>query len=563
MPDISTYDHVSKQIGALRQERSTFVDHYRELSRWVQPRRGRFLISDSNRGEMSRHERNNIVNSAATFALRTARAGLLSGVMSPARPWFKLGPPDPELAEFMPVKEWLERVENIIRRIFNESNLYNMAPSMLGELLLFGTGAMSHVDNYDDVARFFTHTAGSYMLAQDEDYKICTIGREYQETVVQLVRKFGLDKVSTAVRTLYDRGDYHSWRPVIHLVEPNPDFDVRSPMAKRKKFRSIYMEADCSQKLLLREGGFEDFPVYAPRWEVTGEDIYATDCPGMTALGDVKALQTEEKRKAQAIDKMVNPPLRGPAALKNVPVSSLPGGLTIYDASGGQGDGLAPIYMVNPKVQELMLDIKEVEKRIDRAFYVDMFLAISNMDGIQPRNEFELSQRNQERLLQIGPVLEQLHGEFLNRLIDRTFNQAWKAGILPPPPPELQGQSLKVEYISTLAMAQKAVATSNIDRLSAFVGGLAQVGYTGALDKFDADQAVDEYAQALLVPAKLVVPDDVVAQRRQEREQAQRAALAMEMAKGGADIAKTAADAKTGEANALTRMIGQDEPADE
>lgn len=562
MPEVSTYDYVSKQIEAMRTERSSFIDHYRELSRWVQPRRGRFLRADRNKGEASRHERNNIINSAATFALRTARAGLLSGVMSPARPWFKLGAPDPELSEFLAVKEWLEKVELIIRRIFNESNLYNMAPTMLGELLLFGTGAMSHVDNFDDVARFFTHTAGSYTLAQDENYKIAIMGREYEETTLQLVRKFGLDKVSRSVKDQYDKGNYHTWHPVYHLVEPNPDFDPRSPLAKRKRFRSIYIEAACNDKILLRESGFKDFPAYAPRWEVTGEDIYATDCPGMTALGDTKALQTEEKRKAQAIDKMVNPPLRGPASLKNVPVSSLPGGLTVYDTSGGQGEALAPIYQVNPKVQELMMDIREVEKRIERAFYVDMFLAISNMDGIQPRNEFELSQRNQERLLQIGPVLEQLHGEFLNRLIDRTFTQAWDAGILPPPPKELQGQSLKVEYISTLAMAQKAVATNNIDRLSAFIGGLAGAGYTGVLDKFDADQAVDEYAQALLVPAKLIVPDDVVAQRRAEREQAQKAALAMEMAKGAAETAKTAAGASTAEPNALTRMIGQDD-ADE
>lgn len=562
MPEVSTYDYVSKQIEAMRTERSSFIDHYRELSRWVQPRRGRFLRADRNKGEASRHERNNIINSAATFALRTARAGLLSGVMSPARPWFKLGAPDPDLSEFLAVKEWLEKVELIIRRIFNESNLYNMAPTMLGELLLFGTGAMSHVDNFDDVARFFTHTAGSYTLAQDENYKIAIMGREYEETTLQLVRKFGLDKVSRSVKDQYDKGNYHTWHPVYHLVEPNPDFDPRSPLAKRKRFRSIYIEAACNDKILLRESGFKDFPAYAPRWEVTGEDIYATDCPGMTALGDTKALQTEEKRKAQAIDKMVNPPLRGPASLKNVPVSSLPGGLTVYDTSGGQGEALAPIYMVNPKVQELMMDIREVEKRIERAFYVDMFLAISNMDGIQPRNEFELSQRNQERLLQIGPVLEQLHGEFLNRLIDRTFTQAWDAGILPPPPPELQGQSLKVEYISTLAMAQKAVATNNIDRLSAFIGGLAGAGYTGVLDKFDADQAVDEYAQALLVPAKLIVSDDVVAKRRAEREQAQKAALAMEMAKGMADTAKTAAGASTAEPNALTRMIGQDD-ADE
>lgn len=558
----SVYDHVHKQIGALKQERSSFIDHYQELSRWVQPRRGRFLVTDRNKGEASRHQRNNLVNSAATFALRTARAGLLSGVMSPTRPWFSLGSFDPAMMEFQPVKTWLEAVETVLRRIFNESNLYNMVPTMLGEAVLFGTGCMSHVDNFDDVARFYTHTAGSYMIAQDEDYKVSTLGREYQETVQQLVRKFGVENVSTATRTLYDRGEYHQWRPVYHLIEPNPDHDPNSRFAKKNRFRSVYLEEGCNDKKLLRESGFEDFPAYCPRWEVTDGDVYATDCPGMTALGDVKALQTEEKLKAQAIAKMVNPPLRGPPSLRNVPVSSLPGGLTVYDGTGGTEGALAPIYTVNPKVQELGADIREVEKRIERAFYVDMFLAISNMDGIQPRNQFELAQRNQERLLQIGPVLEQLHGEFLNRLIDRTFAQAWKAGILPPPPRELAGQPLKVEYISTLAMAQRAVATGNIDRLSAFVGGLAEVGYHGVLDKFDADQAVDEYAAALIVPSKLIVPDDVVAQRRAERQQQQQAMMAMEAAQSAANTAKMASDAKTTEPSMLTRLAGQDEPSD-
>lgn len=559
MPERSLYDHLNQQLGALETERSSFISHYQELSKFTQPRKGRFLTSERNRGEASRHERNTIINSHGTQALRTARAGMLSGVMSPARPWFALETPDPEMMEYLPVKVWLSKVETIMRAVFNASNLYNMAPTMIGEMLLFGTGCMTHVDDFEDVARFYTHTAGSYMLGQDEDYKINTLGRKYEATTEQLVRKYGLSNVSTGVKNAYDSGSYHKWWPVAHIVEPNPDYSKTSPISQRKRWRSIYFEPACAEKeKFLRKLGFDSFPAYCPRWDVTGEDIYATDCPGMTALGDIKALQILEKRKAQAIDKQVNPPLKGPASLRNVPVSSLPGGLTIYDQ--GQGEGLSPVYEVKTNLQDVLMDIDKHEKRIDRAFYVDMFLAISNMDGIQPRNEFELSQRNQERLLQIGPALEQFHGEFLNRLIDRTFDQLVKAKVLPPPPPELAGSPLKVTYISTLAMAQRAVATGGIDRLSAFVGGLAKIGYEGALDKFDADQAIDEYANVIGVPPKLVVPDDIVAQRRAERQKQQQAMMAAEMAQSAANTAKMASDAKTSEPSLLTRMTGQDEP---
>ncbi len=95
-----------------------------------------------------------------------------------------------------------------------------------------------------------------------------------------------------------------------------------------------------------------------------------------------------------------------------------------------------------------------VERRIDEAFYVDMFLAITNMEGIQPKNQLELMQRNEERLLQLGPVLERIHGEFLDGLIDRTFDQMVEGNLLPPAPPEIQGKRLKVNYISSLAQAR-------------------------------------------------------------------------------------------------------------
>ena len=207
----SLRDHLNGQLGALRSERQSFISHYQDLSGLIQPRKGRFLTSDRNRGESSRHQRNKIINSHGTQALRTARAGMLSGIMSPARPWFALSSLDPEMMEYLPVKIWLAGVEMRLREIFNSSNLYNMAPTMIGEVLLFGTGAMSHVDDFDDVARFYTHTAGSYMLAQDEKFKINTLCREFEMTTDQLVKEFGVENVSQGVKDAYERGNYQQW----------------------------------------------------------------------------------------------------------------------------------------------------------------------------------------------------------------------------------------------------------------------------------------------------------------------------------------------------------------
>ena len=554
MADQTQRQYFERRKAAMIQERHSFISHWKELSQFVQPRRGRFLVDDVNKGDR-RYQ--SIINSKATQAHRIARSGLLAGFMSPARPWFQLATPDPDLMDYQPVKEWLYKTELVLREIFNQSNFYQMVPVLLGELILFATGCMTHVDDFDNVARFYTHTAGSYMIAQDEKYQVNTLCREFKWTCEQIVRAFGLAKVSPAIRQSYDNGNYDSWWPLVHFIEPN-NGQMDSPLSKRKPFRSVYYEpgGTNSEDQLLSEMGFNEFPAYCPRWDVTGEDIYGTDCPGMTALGDIKGLQIEEKRKAQAIDKLVNPPLKGPATLRNSPISSLPGGVTLYDGDGSK-EGLAPIYQVAPQIGELRGDIQAVEQRIDTAFYVDMFMAITNMAGIQPKNELELNQRNQERLLQLGPVLERLHTEFADRLIDRTFNQAVRANILPPAPKEIAGQELKVNYISSLAMAQRAVATGGIEHLSAFVGSLSAAGFPQVADKFDADQAVDEMANAIGTPPSLVKSDEEVDQARQQRAQQQQAMQAMQAAQAGAGAAKDLSQAKVGgEPSVLTNILG-------
>ena len=523
--DRGTIKYYNKLMSGMDIERQSFIAHYKELQEYINTRRGRFFEQDRNKGT-KRHQL--IINSAATQALRIAVAGMLNGTMSPTRPWFSLEPFDPDLIGVPDMRQYLFQVETIIREILNQSNFYNMAPVFLKELLLFGTSCMTHVDDFDNVARFYTHTAGSYYLQQNSDLNIDTIARKFEWPVIQIVDRFGLDKVSKEVKTAYDMGNYNAWFPICHFIEPNKKGNSRSPLAKNKAYTSLYFEPGSQgvdDQRFLSESGFNQFPAYAPRWDVTEGDIYGVDCPGMTALGDVKHLQIEEKRKAQAIDKMVNPPLSGPPSVKNVPVSSLHGGLTIYEGDD-QKQKLQPIYQVDPRLQELRLDMDAVEKRINNAFFVDLFLAISQMEGIQPRNQLDLMQRNEERLVQLGPVLERIHGEFLSLMVDRVFDQAAAAEILPDAPPALEGSPLRVRFISTLAMAQRAVVTSDIERITAFTGGLVTGGAVDAWDKLDTDQTIDEYGRALGVPPKVIRNDeDVAALRQQRAEQQQQQAL--------------------------------------
>ena len=550
MPDQTRRDYMERRKAAGLLERESFIPHYREISDNISPRRGRFLSSDRNNGA-KRHQA--IINNVASQSSRVAQAGMFAGIMSPTRPWFELTSPDPELAKFRPVKDWYRAVGKQMRAIFNDGNLYQMAPVMLKELLDFGTGCMTHVDDDQSLAQFYTHTAGSYMIAQNDKFEVDTLIREFEMQVGQMATEFGLENLSVQAQGMVDRNELDSWVKVTHFIEPNDDFRYGNPMAKFKKFGSWKYETGNTDKdQLLSKSGFEDFPAYAPRWATTGEDVYGTDCPGMATLGDAKGLQIQEKRKAQGIDKIVNPPLQGPASLRNVPVSSLPGGLNVFTADGGQK--LESIYNVNLPIDHLSQDMERVERRIKEAYFVDLFFAITNMQGIQPRNEQEIAERNGERLLQLGPVLERTQGEFLDLLIGKTFNQMVKADILPPPPEEIAGQPLKVNYVSSLAQAQRAVDTQSIDRLTGYTASLIEAGLSDG-KKFDGDKAIEEYADLLGTPTKLVRDDSDIEAERAQAQQQEQAAQAMEMAMKGGQAAAAAGQVDLGGDNPVSRAV--------
>ena len=560
MGDHTRRDKFDRQLGALKTEFSTFRSQYQSLARFMAPRRGRFHQNERNRG--GQHFWNEIINSQATYALRVATAGMFNGIMSPSRPWLLLGTDDPDISKFGPAKEWFFAVQQRMQRMFNESNLYSMAPVMIREQLLFGTGCMSHVDDLDDIARFYSHTVGSYYIAQNDKFIVDTVGREMDRTVGQIVAQFSTrgrvsPKISEAVRRQYDLGNYHAWYPLVQFVEPNEEFRKGSLRPTQRKFMSTWYEPGNRDKdKFLAEKGFEEFPYYAPRWALTNEDVYATECPGMIALGDTRQLQLQEKRKAQGIDKTVAPPLHGPALLKNQLVSQLPAGGTFYDAPG-QSNILKPIYEVRLNLADLTNDMAKVEGRINQAFFTDLFLAISSMEGVQPRNQLELMQRKQESLLQLGPVLEREYGDFLDPMVSRGFNQLVRAGEIPPPPEVLQGRPLNPRYISALAMAQQAVSTGNIERFLTFVAGLVPT-FPSVVDKVNSDMAAERYADLIGLDPNLIVAQDIVDQRRAAQRQEQEQAQAAEMEQQMAQTMQTAGATDLGDGETLAgRVVSQ------
>lgn len=522
--------------GALKLERSSWMLHWAELSAYCLPRSGRYFVNDRNKGT-KRH--NAIYDNTATRAVQILGAGMMSGATSPARPWFKLQSHDPELMSNKAVKQWMADVTQLILTVFAKSNTYRALHSIYEELGTFGTAACVVMEDYENVIHLMPLTAGEYAIATDFKGNVDSLYREFQKTVGDVVDEFGYENCSVATRNLYDTKAFDKWITVVHAIEPRKDREYDKLDAKNMPYASCYYELNAQGDQLLRESGYQKFYVLAPRWATSGGDIYGNS-PAMTALGDIKQLQHQQLRKAECIDLQTKPPLQAPASLKNAEVRLIPGGITYADSSGPSGS-IRSIYEVQLNLEHLARDMEEVRQRINSAFYVDMFLMLAN-DTRSGVTATEVAERHEEKLLMLGPVLERLHNELLQPLVDITFDRLMEAGVIPEPPEELHGQDLNVEFVSILAQAQKAVATAGVDKFVGNLGAIAQFK-PEILDKFDADVWADQYSEMLGIDPKLVLDADEVAairqQRAQAQQQAQQTALAEQQAKTAQALGNT------------------------
>lgn len=544
--------YYQRRKTALWNERSSWMLDYQDISKYLLPRNGRYFSSDANKGG---RRNQNVIDSSGTTALDVLGAGLMAGMTSPARPWFRLGIPDEDLMQFDPVKQWLFKVSKMMRDIFSRSNTYRSLHSMYEELGGFGTAGGVFQPDFEDVIRLYPMTTGEYAISCDERGVVNTFYREIPMTVAQIVGKFGLDNVSRSIQNQYERRNYDQWLTVIHGVEPRPA-DQREPGRRdglNKMFKSCYFEAAGDPTKPLRESGYDDFPGLLPRWVVRSGDIYGHG-PGMRALGDIIQLQHEQLSKGKAIDYMADPPLQAPSSMRGRESDLLPGGLSYVDMAQPNAV-IRTAFDVRLDLSHLLVDIQDVRDRVRTAFYSDLFLMLQN-DTRSNITATEIAERHEEKLLMLGPVLERLHNEMLSPLIDLTFSAMVRSGILPTPPQELQGQELKVEFVSTLAQAQRAVGLASLDRMLMTVGNIAQAKQSvEPWDKIDTDQVIDGYADMLGVDPQFIVADDRVAFIRESRMQQQQAAQAAEMAPAMADTAQRLSAIDTSGSNGLTDVL--------
>lgn len=561
----------------MQRQRSEFLEDMKDISDYSNARRGRFLNGDwwQNDRKSRRRATDKVINERMLYASRTCGAGMLSGVSSPSRPWLKLSTPDKDLNEYYAVKRWLDFAEKRVYQVFAASNYYHVKQSSYKDMADYGQGPVLIDQDFEDVVNCYCSPPGEYYLGVDRKGRPDTLYRDLYKSTKDIVEEFwDAGRIPREVRESYDRGQYDQMWLVVSAVQPNIRMTKGERGPRGMPFSHMnYMPtlARDGDQNVLSISGYHSNPISAPRWDVPPGDIYGDGC-GIVALPGTKSLQILERRKGQLIDKLATPPSQAPAEMETQGkvISHAPGGMSYYptNLAGQSGRGaISPIYQIDPaSLPAVGAESETLERRVDVAYYVDLFLATIAANRNAPNRAAtarEIGEVHEEKLIALGPVLERTHYEGLSVDILRALDILQRANALPPPPPELQSAGLKIEFTSLLAVAQRAVGATAIERFVGFVGNMLATDAADptatdrVMDKWNRDQTIDEYADVTGVPASMVRSDEEVAKLRADRAKQMQQAQAAQAVVQGADTAKVLSEADSGRnSNLLADIIG-------
>lgn len=562
-----TFNYLENRRQALTNWRYAWWAYWAVIAKFFVPRRYLFLVV-ANRMWRGNPINDAIIDSTGQMAVRTCRAGLWTGLCSPSRPWFKLGVALPWFSINAEDKLWLEDAENKLYVVLKQSNFYDRMAQGMEDVTLFGQAPVLTMEDSEDVVRFYVPSAGEYYLACGPRLDTNTLMREYTQTVAQIVEMFRLENCPLEVQNLWRNGQIDSEFVVCHLIEPNFPLDNKGrgkgkevqPLPSSWTWREIYWVKGLKSPRPLSRRGYNDKPFENLQWYTQQNDAYARS-PCMDALGDNKQVQQETYRKAEFIEKGVRPPMGADVEMKNEPASVMPSMITYYDTSSGK-KGFHPLFEVNPAwLQAITADIELVNKRIQDCLYVNLFMAISQMEGVQPRNELELTKRDLERLQELGPVIELAEKAF-NGIILRVLNIMQRRGMLKPIPQSLRGQPLKINYVSILRLAQRAAESIAMKDTFQTAGELSSAakaaGVPDPIRRINLDRALQKYGELNNFPEDCWYSDQEVAQHDQIRAQEMAKAQAPQQAMAGVTAAKTLSDTQLpGGQSALGALMGQ------
>lgn len=551
----SKFQWLEERRAARLYDRGSYESTWRTLGDIIDPFRVRFSLTDNNRGD---RRSTRIIRNVAGQAQRRLRAIMASELLSPVSDWYELTTGDPKIDADKQAAIWLREERDAQLSDDDRSNFYTEADLTVGDGIKFGTGALFVEESLETVIHCKALPIGSYAIGVSENDQVNEVSRDFRLNTAQMVEKFTYEKLPRVIRRDYDLKQYNSFWDVAHLVYPNEDWNPQYLLAS-KRFLECYWcrsVSDVEQKGgVLREGGYDEFPIMVPRWEVAPGDLYGTNCPGITAMDDILELQKLAEERLRLLAYMSRPAVSGPPGIRDGGIDLMPGGVTEEPASTVASARTQPIFEVQAQALVAILDaMKDCTASIREAFYADVVSPMLDDLRAQKDTAAAVYAKQDERNSLMGSVVTRYSDDFHDPYVRRHFGIRWRRGLVKPPPPILQGKSIHVRLLSKMASAQRSVGLSPVIRFGAQMLEMAPA-VPGVLDNVDWDEYARTAGRLQGVPPKIIRSPEETAALRQARAKEIARQQAVQQAMQAADTASKLSNVDMNQDTAGSRML--------
>lgn len=519
--------------GEMRQERAIEEPHWRDIALLFRPD-----DRDFDAHVQRRRDDTAIFDATQIYALDNFAGGLFSQMTNPMNKWMGLGIADKDLEKYPPVKQWLFRHATKVLATFSDavSPFYAEVPAWYSNIGAFGWGAM-----------YSEELVGQAKIA-DRAIPIgeSFIGTDAQGFVNEFHREFSLTgRQAKGMRDtggcwcddpLISKTDDKARKVFVHSVWPNPDYVPGRLGQRGAQFLSAYVSPDASG--FYREAFYYEMPFSVPFWNRRSGRAYPTG-PGHIARSDAAMLQEMERSHIVAAQ-FAAEPVYLVHDKSVISAGDIEPNAVLYGTMN-RDNGKQLIDTLERR-SDIKLSLAQSEQRrnaIRQAFLFSILQLLNRPE----MTATEFLGFSKEFLQLAAPNLVRIQQGGLSPLIARRFKILQRAGAIEPPPPELAGHAINIEYVSPLDKLMKVAEAQGVQQWLGAILPICQVD-PEAVDNVDTDRTIAILADGFVTDPSVLRDPAVVAQRRQARAQAQAQAAKMQAIEQAANVGATVSHAQ-------------------
>ena len=455
-----------------------------------------------------------LYDSTAIHASQTLSANIHGALTNPALRWFSLRYKQNWLNDDLTAMQWLEQCQEIMWHAIQESNFSLEANEFYLDLVTFGTAVMAHEATPEGDFKFKTYMMRGVYFETDFDGLPTGVYRQKQYTAAQICRMFPDTCPKDIMEQAYSATNAGVMHSVVHAIIKNMDaqdvnLDLPLP-PERRPIQERFILTKGAIELTGEPRGYYEMPVYICRWAKQAGSRFGYS-PAMNVLSDIMTLNQLVELILRSAEKVIDPPILAPDRGIFGDINLEPGGVTVV-----RDPKVVMPFESKARFDVSQLQRENLQKTIRDAFYMDQL----QLKESPEMTATEVNARLQQMQRLLGPALSRIEADFMDRLINRSFNILYRAEKFPPMPDIVMasGAELDIDYVGQLARGQKYEDVGAIDRMLMSVQNLAPVA-PDIVDVVNFEEVFRVLANRLSVPASVLRTREEVAAIREEKAQ--------------------------------------------